>query len=107
MDLEVDIENIQFPEEEQRLQETQQFTLEVATLEEHFLEDESYTIYNAIFDRNSRKLVFEGIRQKNKKGKSCSEYDLSKMLAYQISKIHKVVMPWTFKLMIWKKRIPY
>jgi hypothetical protein len=90
MDVEVDIENIQFSKEEQRLQETQQIASEVATHEEHFSEDESFTIHNVIFDKNSRKLVFEGTSQKNKKGKSHSKYDLSKMPESQISKIHKV-----------------
>jgi hypothetical protein len=80
MDLEVDIENIHFPDEEQRLQETQQIAVEIATQEEDFSEEESFTIQNALFDKDSRKLVFEGINQRNKKGKSCSEYDLSKFL---------------------------
>jgi hypothetical protein len=91
MDLEVDIENIHFPDEEQRLQETQQIAVEIAAQEEDFSEEESFTIQNALFDKNSRKLVFEGINQRNKKGKSCSEYDLSKFPASQISKIHKVI----------------
>jgi hypothetical protein len=91
MDHEVDIENIQFNEEENMLQETQQIVLEVATQEEYFSEDESFTIHNAIFDRNSRKLVFEGTSHKNNKGKLCSKYDLSKMPTYQIFKIHKVI----------------
>ena len=44
MDLEVDIENIHFPDEEQRLQKTQQIAVEIATQEEYFLEEESFTI---------------------------------------------------------------
>jgi len=44
MDLEVDLENIHFPDEEQRLQESQQVTAELATQEEDFSEEESFAI---------------------------------------------------------------
>jgi hypothetical protein len=86
MALEFDIENIHFPDEEHRLQETQQIAVEIAAQEE-----ESFNIQNAQFDKNSIKLVFEGLNQRNKKGKSHFEYDLSKLSASQISKIHKVI----------------
>jgi hypothetical protein len=67
MDLEVDIENIHFPDEEQRLQESQQVAVELATQEEDFSEEESFSIQNALFDKNSRKLIFEGFDPKIKR----------------------------------------
>jgi hypothetical protein len=42
MDLKVDIENTHFPDEEQRLQESQQVPAELTTQEEDFSEEESF-----------------------------------------------------------------
>jgi hypothetical protein len=43
VDLEVDIENIHFPDEEKMLQESQQVVVELATQEEYFSEEESFS----------------------------------------------------------------
>jgi hypothetical protein len=89
MKLEVEIENIQFPDEEKRLQETQQIVVEIAGQEDDFSEEESFTIENTLFDKNSRKLVFEGTNKRIKRGKPRSKYDLSKFPAFQIYKYTK------------------
>jgi hypothetical protein len=73
MDLQVHIENIHFPDEEQRLQESQQTTNEIDAQEEDFSEEESFTIQNALFDKDSQNLVFEGVNHKNKKGRPHSK----------------------------------
>jgi hypothetical protein len=43
-----------------------------------------------IFDKDSRKLIFERTLSKNKKGKMCSTFNLSKTILYGIIKIYKV-----------------
>jgi hypothetical protein len=56
MDLEVDIENIQFLDDDQILQETQKLAVELVIQEEVFLEEESISVQNALFDKTSRKV---------------------------------------------------
>jgi hypothetical protein len=90
MDLEVDIENIQFPDDEERVQENIQSVAELAIQDEEFSEEESFSIHNALFDKDSRKLIFERTLSKNKKGKTCSTFNLNNMLPSGITKIHKV-----------------
>jgi hypothetical protein len=55
MDLDVAIENIQFPDDEHRLQESKEVATEIATQEEVLSEEESFTVQNALFDKSSRK----------------------------------------------------
>jgi hypothetical protein len=72
MDLDANIEDIEFPDEEKRLQESWEVAAELETQEPIFFEEESLTVHNALFDRSTKKLIFERIHSKNKKiqGKS-------------------------------------
>jgi hypothetical protein len=47
---------------------------EIATQEQAFSEDESFTIQNAMFDRSSKKIILEKTHSKNKR-KCKSEFD--------------------------------
>jgi hypothetical protein len=38
--------------------------------DEEFLEEESFSVHNALFDKDSRKMIFERTLSKNKKGKN-------------------------------------
>jgi uncharacterized protein YabE (DUF348 family) len=85
MDLEVDVENINFPGEE-NIQPVTELTIQ----EEEFSKEESFSICNALFDKYSRNFIFERTTSKNKKGKTCSTFILSKILPSRIANIHKV-----------------
>jgi hypothetical protein len=67
MDLDVNIENIQFPKDDQRLQETQQLAAELYIQEEVFSEEVSNYVQNNLFDIAFRKLIFERSCSKNKR----------------------------------------
>jgi hypothetical protein len=67
MELDVNIEEIEFAGEEQRLQERRTIARELATQEPIIFEEESLTLHRATFNKNSRKLVIEKVNSKNKK----------------------------------------
>jgi hypothetical protein len=90
MDLEVYIEHIQFPDDEERVQENIQPVFKLAMQDEEFLEEESFSVHNTLFDKDSGKMTFERTLSKNKKGKMCSTFNLNNMLPYGIMKIRKV-----------------
>jgi hypothetical protein len=90
MDLEVDIENIHFLDDEERVPENVQFMVELAIQDEEFSEEEYVFVHNSLFDKYSRKLIFERTLSKNTKGKTCSTFNVSKMLSSGITKICKV-----------------
>jgi hypothetical protein len=92
MDLDANIEDIEFPDEEKRLQESREVAAELETQEPVFFEEESLTVHNALFDKDSKKLIFERIHSKNKKvqGKSNSELDLNGVPPSRIARIHEV-----------------
>jgi hypothetical protein len=69
MDLDVNIEAIEFLDEEKRLQETREVATELATREQVFFEEEYLTVHNALYDKDSKKLIFEKIHSKNKNSK--------------------------------------
>jgi hypothetical protein len=107
MELEADIEKIEFPEIEQQEHVVQQNTALEVVGNESFSEEESFTIQSVVFDKDSKKLILERNDQRNKKGKSCSEVDLKYMRPSQISKIHKATgMRLMILLMVWKLRMP-
>jgi hypothetical protein len=91
MDLDVNIEDIEFLDEEQRIQESKEVAAELATQEPIFFEEESLTLHSALFDKDSKKLVFERVNSKGKKvqGKTHSEFNLSGVLPSRIAKIHR------------------
>lgn len=55
MDLEVDIENIHFPNDEERVPENVQSVAELAIQDKEFSKEESFSIHNALFDKDLRK----------------------------------------------------
>jgi hypothetical protein len=55
-----------------------------------FKKKNSFFVHNSLFDKKSRKLIFEITPSKNKKDKTCSTLNFSKMLPSGIGKIHKV-----------------
>jgi len=67
MDLDVDIENIEFPDDEKILQERREVAVELETQEHAFSEEESFTVHNALFDKSIKKLIFERLHSKNKR----------------------------------------
>jgi hypothetical protein len=79
MDLDANIEDIEFPDEEQRVQERRQVATELATQEAIIFEEEPITLHNDLFDKDSKKLVFEKTHSKNKKvqGNSSLELELN------------------------------
>jgi hypothetical protein len=59
MDLDVDIENIQFPNHEHRIKERREFAVELEAQEKAFSEEEYFTLENAMFSKSTKKLIFE------------------------------------------------
>jgi hypothetical protein len=72
MDLDANIEDIEFPNEEKRLQEIQEFAAELETREPDIFKEEYLIVYNDMYDKDSKKLIFETINSKNKKFKGKS-----------------------------------
>ena len=58
MELGVNIEDIEFPDEEQRMQKSREVATKLATQETIMFEEESMTLDSATFDKNSSKLVY-------------------------------------------------
>jgi hypothetical protein len=71
-------------------QENIHFVYALVVQDEVFSDEETFSIQNALFDKSSKKLVFERT-SKNKKGKSRSTIDLKYMLPSKLSSIHKVI----------------
>jgi hypothetical protein len=65
MDLDVDIENIEFPEEERRTLPEKELIVQETT----FDEEESLTLHNASFDKELKRLVFESVNSRGKRVK--------------------------------------
>ena len=65
--------------------------MELATQEPVFYEEESLTLHNALFDKDSKKLIFERVNLKGKKvqGKTLSEFNLREVLPSRLTRIHK------------------
>jgi len=63
----------------------------LATQEQAFSKEESFIVQNVLFDKSTKKLIFERLHSKNKKiqGKSNSKLDLSGVSPSRISCIHK------------------
>jgi hypothetical protein len=91
MDLDFDIENVEFPDDEKRVQESTEVSVELENKEQTFLEDESFTIQNDLFDKITKNLIFERLHSKNKRiqGKSNLELDLSGVPPSIIYRIHE------------------
>jgi hypothetical protein len=89
MELEADIEKIQFPKIEQHEHVVQQnIALEVVG-NESFSEDESFTIHSVVFDKYSKMLILERNNRRNKKRNIVQRLTLSICDHLQNSKIHK------------------
>jgi hypothetical protein len=109
MDLDVNIEDIEFLDEEKRVQESREVAAELETQEPIFFEEESLTLHSALFDKSTKKLVFEKVHSKNKKiqGKSSSEFDLNGVPPSIIVRIHEAIgKPLKCLLMKWRMKIP-
>jgi hypothetical protein len=93
MDLDVNIEDIEFLDEEQRIQECIEVALELDTYEPIVFEEESLTMHSAMFDKSSRKLVIERVKSKNKKvqGKLSSELDFNGVPPSRTIQIHEAI----------------
>jgi hypothetical protein len=89
MDLDVDIENIWFPDEEEWTQENVRFSSALDVQNEVFSDEERFYVHNALFDKSSNKLIFERT-SKSKKGKYHSTIDLKYILPSKLFSIHKV-----------------
>jgi hypothetical protein len=72
MELDANIEDIEFPDDEQRVQQSREVAVELVTQEPVFYEEESLTLHSALFDKDLKKLVFERV---NSKGKRIQEKD--------------------------------
>jgi hypothetical protein len=88
MELEVDIEKM-FPTIDQLGNTTHQNSLLEIIENETFSEEESFSFQSVVFDKESKKLIFEKGDMKIKKGKLHSEVDLKDMWPSQIFKIHR------------------
>jgi hypothetical protein len=66
MELDVNVEEIEFADEEQMIQESRMISRELSTQEPIIFEEESLTLHHATFNKSSRKLVIEKINAKNK-----------------------------------------
>jgi hypothetical protein len=64
--------------------------VEFAMQDEEFSKEESFSVHNVLFDKDSRKNIFERTLSKNKKGKTCFTFNLNSMLPSGIAKIHKI-----------------
>jgi len=93
MDLDVNIEDIEFINEEQQIWESREIIGELAKQETILFLEESLTLHNALFEKSSKKLVIEKIHAKNKKvqGKLCSELDLNGVPPSKIVHIHEAM----------------
>jgi hypothetical protein len=93
MDLDANIEDIEFPVEEQRLREGREVVAKLVTQEPIIFEEESMTFHNALFDKGLKKLVFEKINARNKKfqGKASSTLDLNGVPPSRIMHIHESI----------------
>jgi hypothetical protein len=89
MDLDVDIENITFPDVEVSTRENVQHISALMIQDETFSDEETFIVQNASFDKESKKLVFERTT-KSKRGKLRSTIDTRDMLPSKLSSIHKV-----------------
>jgi hypothetical protein len=87
--LDVDIKNIRFPDEEERVQENTQLLVELVIQDEVFSDEETFSVHYALFDKSSKKIILERT-SKDKKGKSRSTIDLRDILASKLSSIHRV-----------------
>jgi hypothetical protein len=89
MDLDVDIENITFPDVELSSQENVHPVSALMIQEETFFDEETFVVQNASFDKESKKLVFERTT-KSKSGKIRSTIVTRDMLPSKLSSIHRV-----------------
>jgi hypothetical protein len=91
MELDTNFEDIEFLDDEQRIQESLEIATELETQEPVFYEEESLTLHNALFDKDSKKLIFERVNLKGKKvqGKTLSEFNLREVLPSRLTRIHK------------------
>jgi hypothetical protein len=89
MDLDVDIENITFPYEEEPDRENVHHISTLMVQDEIFSDEETFVVQNSSFERDYKKLVFEGTT-KSKSGKLQSTIDTQNMFPSRLSSIHKV-----------------
>jgi hypothetical protein len=85
MDLDVDIENIEFPDDERRILPGKELIVQ----ENIFDEEESLTLHNASFDKELKKIVFQHVNSRGKRVKY-STMDLRGVPASKLSKIYMV-----------------
>jgi len=59
MDMDINIEYIEFPDDEKRLQESREVETGIENQEQTFSEYASFTVHNALFDRSSKKIILK------------------------------------------------
>jgi len=91
MDLDVNIEDIEFPDEEQRVQESKELAIEFTMKKLVFFEEESLTLHSAMFEKSTKKLVLEKVQPKVKKsqGKSNLEFDFNGVPPFGFVRLHE------------------
>jgi len=91
MELDANIKDIEFPDKEQRIQKSKEIAAGLTMQEPIFYEEESLTLHNVLFDKDSKNLVLERVYSKGKKvqGKTHAKYDLNRVLPSRIAKIHR------------------
>jgi hypothetical protein len=91
MDMDVNIGDIEFPDEEKRVQESREVAEELVTQEPILFEEESMTFHSALFDKVSKKLIFEKTNARNIKylRKISSTLDLNGVPPSRIVHIHE------------------
>jgi hypothetical protein len=89
MDLDVDIENITFPDEEEPVREDVQHFSTLMVQDEIFYYEDTFDVQNSSFEIYSNKLVFERTT-KIKSGNLWSTIDTQNMFSSILSYIHEV-----------------
>jgi hypothetical protein len=107
MDLDVDIENITFPDVEVSTRENVHLVSALMIHDETFSDEETFLVKNASFDKESKKLVFKE-PQKVRASKLRSP-PLTHRICY-LQNYHPFIelheTPLMFQLHTWKKRTP-
>jgi hypothetical protein len=92
MELDENIEDIEFPDDEHRAQQSREVVEELATPEPAFYEEDSLTLHSALFDKVLNNLVFELVNSKGKRiQQKDTELDLNGVPPSRIPLIHKLI----------------
>jgi hypothetical protein len=102
MDLDVDIENICFLEEEEHAHENVQHVSPIVVEDEIFFYGETFVVQNTSFDKDSKKIVFERT-SKSKRGLPLTPETCFHQNCLQFTRSYE--MHWNFQYLRWKKKM--